>query len=212
MKSSLSLLIITKNFGGLIGQVLEAVKDLADEVVIVYESQGDSGFARSSLARMTRQFQYQTDDFGKRKAFGLAKCRGEWVLVLDDDEIVTPELKEEINNIRRSWTSQDDEKNIGYYIPFQNHFLGRPVNYGGEDYKMLRLFRKDSVFIKPALVHEGFVLKKGNAGYLKNKINHYSGLIATICRFLTSFEMQIPKYKRNLFFTFQSPMNTKFFF
>ena len=52
--------------------------------------------------------------------------------------------------------------------------MGRPVNRGGEDYKMLRLFRKDSVLITPALVHEGFRLKKEEVGMLKSKILHYS--------------------------------------
>ena len=96
MKTSLSLLIITKNFGGLLGQVLGLVKGLADEVVIVYEElpiklKRDFG--------MRRQFQYKTDDLGKKRAFGLKKCRGEWILVLDDDEIISEELKKEIIQI-----------------------------------------------------------------------------------------------------------------
>jgi hypothetical protein len=59
-------------------------------------------------------------------------------------------------------------------IPFQNHFLGKPVNFGGENYKMLRLFKKNKVIITAEKTHQKYLLKSKKVGYLRGKIIHYS--------------------------------------
>ncbi len=94
------------------------------------------------------------------------------MLVLDSDEIISDQLRSEIN-----FKGQNSKFKIQYYaynIPFQTHFLGKPLRHGGEDYKKLVLFRKDSVIIKPALLHEKFEMKNGRSGVLVNPIYHYS--------------------------------------
>lgn len=172
MKVSLSLLIITKNAEETIEKTLESVKNLVDEIVIVdnYSCDKTVEIAKRHQAKV---FFYKGKDLGKQAGLGLNKCKGRWILVLDADEYLSPGLKKEIKkifDIRYSILG----KYTGFYIPFQNHFLGKQVNYGGENYQMLRLFRKDSVDIKPAIVHHKYFLKKGKAGYLKNKIIHHS--------------------------------------
>jgi len=175
----LSLLMITKNAEELLEKSLVSCRGLVDEIIAV------DNFSKDQTREILKKFGakiyiHPEEDLGKQRAYGLKKVSNEWVLVLDADEILSQELKKEIRYsilaIRKKIpNNQYPISNIeGYLIPFQNHFLGKPINYGGENYKMLRLFRKNSVEIKPSYVHEGFQLKSGKPGLLQNKIYHFS--------------------------------------
>ena len=96
--------------------------------------------------------------------------KGKWILILDSDEIVSEILQREIAKLVNRHIAEND----GYLIPYHNHFLGRRVKYGGENYSMLRLFRRGTGKILPRLVHEKFELKSGNIGELKGYLDHYS--------------------------------------
>ena len=174
MKTKLSLLLISKDADELLEACLRSSKGLVDEIIIIDDFSSDRTLeiAKRYNAKI---YLHHEHDFGKQRAYGLKKVSGEWVLVLDSDEVLSDGLKSEINKILSPRLSRDSRMTIsGYLIPFQNHFLGRPVKYGGENYKMLRLFKKDSVGIEPGLVHEHFALKQGKVGKLKHKIYHYS--------------------------------------
>lgn len=170
MKSSLSVVIITKNAEELIDQCIQSLKGLADEIIVAddYSTDKTVEIARKYGAKV---YLHHQPDFGKQKAYGVSKTKGEWVLVVDSDEIVSEELKKEIKEIPRS---ARNDRYDGYYIPFQNHFLGKSLKYGGENYKKLVLFKCNAVTIKPALVHEKFEIKSTKIGELKGKIYHYS--------------------------------------
>lgn len=167
----MSLLMITKDSEELLEKSLKSTQAIADEIVIIDNDSRDKTIeiAKKFQARI---FKHDENDLGKKRAFGLNKTRGRWILVLDADEVISEKLSREIQELDQEKLRK---KNIaGFYIPYQNHFMGKAINYGGENYKMLRLFRKESVVISPALVHEGFRLKKGEAGVLEHKIDHYS--------------------------------------
>ena len=74
-------------------------------------------------------------DFAKERnrALRQAQGKGEWVLFLDSDEILTPELENEIKNLNPG-------RYGAYYIKRKNYFLGR---YVGTD-KIIRLVKKGS--------------------------------------------------------------------
>lgn len=170
MKVKLSLLMITKNAEELIEKSLKSVKGLVDEIVVIDNFSTDEtvNIAKKYGAKI---FLHKEEDLGKQRAYGLIKVTGEWVLALDSDEIVSEKLRNEIS----SRVNRDQISNFSAFnIPFQNHFLGRPISHGGEDYKKLILFRKDTVKIEPAFVHEKFEVKRGVVRNLKNKIYHYS--------------------------------------
>jgi Glycosyltransferases involved in cell wall biogenesis len=170
MKSNVSLLTITKNAQETLEKTLLSVEGLVDEVVIIDDYSTDRTLAIAKRYR-AKIFLHHEKDFGKQKAYGLKKCQNKWILVLDSDEFLSPALKQEIALLFKTKKSDDY---AGFLIPFQNHFLGRKVNYGGENYKKLIFFKKDAVEIRPALVHEKFEIKKGKIGELKNKVYHYS--------------------------------------
>ena len=172
MKISLSLLTITKNSEETIKKTLDSVKNLVNEIVIVDNYSSDKTVAIAKKYQ-SKVFFYKGKDLGRQAKLGLNKCQGDWILVLDSDEYLSSKLKREIKKIFDIRYSILEEY-AGFYIPFQNYFLGRQLKYGGENYKMLRLFKKDSVDIKPAIVHHKYFIKKGKIGFLKNKIIHHS--------------------------------------
>lgn len=98
------------------------------------------------------------EDFAKERNDALKKVSGEWILFLDSDEVVTKELKEEIDKLNPS-----GEIN-GYYIP----------RTGMVEEKLLRLARKNSGKWERC-VHEVWMVK-GKIGCLRNKIIHNEDL------------------------------------
>lgn len=165
---SLTLLIITKNAEKLLDHVILSAKGIVDRIVIVDNVSTDKTIeiAKKYSAKIIN---YNGNNLGEQRNIGLQEVKTEWVLVLDSDERLSLGLKQEIQETLSRYSEFD-----GFFIPFQNHFLGKEINHGGENYSMLRLFRTDSATIKPDLVHEGFKIKDGRISKLKNKIIHYS--------------------------------------
>lgn len=119
-------------------------------------------------------------------------CSGDWVLILDSDEVVSEELKREIIKLLNGQIV----KETAFEIPYQNFFLGRPIKYGGEDYKMVRLFRKDALEIRPSIVHNKLFVKYGKVGRLEGKILHnsYRSLWQVFSKF-TDYAIKMAKIK-----------------
>lgn len=163
----LSHLVITKNSGSLLARSLESSRGLVDEIVVVDASSSDNT-REIAKAYGARIYESGGNDLGRQRSLGLSQCRGKWVLMLDADEEVGQALKDEIRGLHADSVPED-----GFFIPYQNHFLGRPVYHGGEDYRVLRLFRRDKASISENPIHEHAVVA-GRTGVLKNHILHYS--------------------------------------
>lgn len=161
--------MITKNAAETLEKSLASIKKIADEIIIVDSMSTDRTveIAKNYLAKV---YVKEFEDIGKQRIFGFNKATGKWVLILDSDEIVSEklmmEIKSKIENTRIKINS--------YYIPYQNFFLNKPLQFGGEDYKMLRLFRRVKINIEPSLVHNKIEIKDKKIGYLKGKIFHHS--------------------------------------
>lgn len=168
MKSGLSVVMVTKNSEALLDQSLNSVKGLAREIIIV---DGNSTDRTLKIAREhdAKIFQFPVEDQGLKKNYGLHKSTCDWVLILDSDEIIGSLLRKEIIKVI---SSKSDF--TSYLIPYNNHFLRKPLKYGGENYKILRLFKRKLAIIKPAVDHEKVEIVSGRTGLLRNKIDHYS--------------------------------------
>lgn len=146
---------------------LEAVKDLADEIVIVDGGSEDKTveIAKSFKAKIIQTNNPPIFHINKNKAIDAAE--GDWILQLDADEIVTEELAKEIKQV----TSKVSETN-GYWIPRKNFFLGRFLKKGGQypDYT-LRLYKKGLGRLPGKDVHEQAEVE-GKVGYLKHDLIH----------------------------------------
>ncbi|MBP6045164.1 MAG: glycosyltransferase family 2 protein [Microgenomates group bacterium] len=168
MKHRLSVIMVTRNADELLFQSIKSVKDIADEIVVV-----DAGSTDRTLS-ILKSFNInpiatRLNHLGKNKSKALSRATGDLVLALDSDEIVSPSLIRTIKSLKRRKILAD-----GYIIPFRNHFLGRRLRYGGENYRMLRLAKRRKVNIKNVSVHESLVLNSKHFVNLGSPIMHYS--------------------------------------
>jgi len=174
---TLSVVIATFNEEKNIGRCLDSVNGLSDEIIIVDGSSKDKTveIARRYNAKIKITTNKPNFHINKQMAIDMASC--DWILQLDADELVSPELKEEIKTTVlsqksevRSPASEDAE---GYWMSRKNWFLGRFLLKGGQypDYT-LRLYKKGKGGLPQKDVHEQTVVE-GKIGYLKNPLLHY---------------------------------------
>ncbi|MDH4266811.1 MAG: glycosyltransferase family 2 protein [Deltaproteobacteria bacterium] len=167
----ISVAIITKDEEANIRACLESVK-WADEIVVV-----DSGSTdRTEMICQDFQARFFLEEwkgFPRQKNSAIEKTGNEWVLSLDADERVSPELRQEIQ--------QSLDKNPtfdGYFIARKNFFLGRWIRHCGwyPDFN-LRLFRKSLGRFQEREVHEKVEIQ-GKVGFLEHPLEHrtYSSL------------------------------------
>jgi glycosyltransferase involved in cell wall biosynthesis len=160
----LSVIIITKNEASHIGRCLESVS-WADEIIVLDSGSEDETV---SICRQYTDKVYETDwpGFGAQKQRALDKANGDWVFSIDADEIVTPELRAEIEK------ALQQEQFQGYEIPRLSSYCGRQMRHGGwwPDY-VLRLFRRDCGRFTDSVVHER-ILVQGQIGQLIAPLLH----------------------------------------
>lgn len=161
-----SVAIITKNSEKSIKKCVSSAL-FADEVVVV-DSGSEDNTVQICKNLGCKVLQKQWLGFGKQKQFAVDSCKNKWIFVLDSDEVITKELKDEILN-----TLKEPLFN-GYKIARLNWFFGKPIYHGGlyPDYT-IRLFKKDFGQFSDDEVHEK-VLIKGDVGALKNYMIHYA--------------------------------------
>jgi len=163
----ISLAITTFNEEENIGRCLDSVKGLVFEIVAVDGSSTDKTV--EILKRYGSKIEVTANplNFHINKNKAIAKCQGEWILQLDADEIVTLELKKEIQ------LSLNRPSVNGYWIPRKNYFLGRFLSKGGQypDYT-LRLYRRGKGRLPAKSVHEQAVVE-GKTAFLHNPLLHY---------------------------------------
>ncbi len=168
----LSVVLATFNEEENLGDCLDSVKSLADEIVIV---DGQSTDKTREIAKTfgVRVFKVKNPPiFHINKQKAIEKAKGEWILQLDADERLTEELKKEIK--LKTQKLQKNQEFSGYHIPRRNYFLGRWLKKGGQypDY-VIRLFKNGKGYLPCKSVHEQIVIK-GKIGYLKNPLIHLS--------------------------------------
>ena len=164
----ISIIVITKNEADDIRECLKSIS-WADEIIIL-----DSGSSDDTvkIAREFSKLVYISQDwqgFGIQKNRALAYATHNWVLSIDADERITPELRTEIQK-----AIAEPNSNSGFRIPRSSSYCGKFMRHSGwsPDY-VVRLFRKDSGKFSENIVHESLVIN-GNIGTLNYPIRHYA--------------------------------------
>lgn len=164
-KTPITVVVLTKNEEANIAECLESVKVWAAEIIVVDDLSTDNTV---SLAQkwadkvLTRKMDIE----GTHRNWAYAQAMNSWVLSLDADEKVTPELKEEISAAINATDC------VCFSVPLRNFIGNYWVRYGGwYPAGKVRLFRKEKFKYEDVVVHpRAFVDGKG--GHLTKDIIH----------------------------------------
>ncbi len=186
----LSVGILTFNSERRIRKVLDSVKGIADEIVVLDSGSQDRTveIAESSGARV---FFRKFDNFVNQKNYLLSLCRGEWVLFIDDDEVVSDELAEEIKRLKRGGAPAD-----GYYLNVLTNYLGKWIRHAWYPDWHLRLAKREKCRWVGNGVHESLKVN-GKVGYLKGDLLHYS--YESVSQHIKKIDLYTTLYARGAF-------------
>jgi glycosyltransferase involved in cell wall biosynthesis len=167
-KINLSVVILTKNESYRIIDCIKSIQDLANEIIVVDDLSTDET-VEVAKSRGVKIFIKKMENEGRHRNWAYAQAQNDWVLSLDADERLTPELCEEIINI----DLKNSEFNA-FTIPRRNYIGKYWLQYGGQyPAAQLKLFRKDKFKYEEVQVHPRAFLD-GKCGHLKRDIIHYS--------------------------------------
>jgi len=163
--------------------IVNAIKsvDFADEIIIVDSFSKDNTIKLATkLADTILQREYINS--ASQKNWAIPQAKFEWIFLIDADERVPLDLKEEILEVLSS------ENNFsGFWIKRQNYFMGKKIRFSGwRGDKVIRLFKRDKCKYEEKNVHAE-IISDGKIGMLKNKLIHNT---------FTSKEAYIDKLRR----------------
>ncbi len=124
--SKVSAIVLTKDDEIRIKECLESVS-WANEIIVVDNGSVDDTVKISKSAGATVVTEKVKTDFARLRNVGKEKATGDFLLYVDSDERVTPELKNEI--IERIKTFKPETSPVGYFIGRKNYYLGHPWPY-----------------------------------------------------------------------------------
>jgi glycosyltransferase involved in cell wall biosynthesis len=166
LRMKLTVIIPCYNEENNIRECLESVM-WADEILVV------DSFSTDKTLEIARDYtdrilQHKFVNDAVQKNWVIPQAQNNWVLIVDCDERVTPELRDEIINLLAQCPSKD-----GYWIKRRNYLMGKHVSHSGwgRD-SVLRLFRKNEGRYEEKRVHGEIQLT--NTGTLKSFFDHYT--------------------------------------
>ena len=171
---NISVFIIAKNEADRIASVIEAVKEIADEILVIDSGSTDQT-CDISLKLGAKVIYNEWKGYGPQKVFGESQCKNKWILNIDADEEVSKELVDEIKWI---FANKEHENHYGYKVKIVNRFRfeekSKKLAYF---YNQFRLYNKDYAGFKDSTIHDSVELKQGdktNIGQLNDVIYHQS--------------------------------------
>ena len=209
----LSVVLATRNEEENITRCINSVKDIASEIIVFDEYSTDKTreLAEKSGAKVFLEPHHDIFHITKQKA--LEKAKGEWILQLDADEIVTPELAKEIGKVissdggpqgllggdsnkqklflrhqqlieeRDGKIGKDGGEIVGYFIPRRNMFLGKPLIHAGVYPDVVIRLVKNRFARFPQKSVHEQIELDGKVGWLNGDLLHYDS--PTLKRYLS---------------------------
>ena len=174
--STLSVVLSVHNEEKLIEEALKSVSRIADEIIVVdNESSDKTAQIAKKYTKSIYEHKNTPNSLNTSKNYGFSKAKGDWILSLDADERVSPELAEEIMSSLRNFSQSTDVSQTsidGYWFPRKNIVFGKWIQHGiWYPDKQLRLFRKGKGKFPEKHNHE-YLEVTGELGELKNHLVH----------------------------------------
>lgn len=181
MTERLTVLIPCKDEALNIRACIESVRPVADEILVADSGSTDGTLDIVRSMRDCRIIEREYINSANFKNWAIPQSRNPWVLVVDSDERVTPELAAEIKTALAEGPRHD-----GYRINRDNYFFGHPIRHGiCHDDAPLRLFRREYRY-QERRVHADIVVPSGNVDRLTARFEHYT--VWTVERYLKTLD------------------------
>ena len=163
--NKISVIVITKDEEKNIVECLKSV-EWAGEIIVV-DSESTDRTVELAKKYTDKVFIRKWEGYVPQKKYAMSLTKYDWILSLDADERITPELKEEILNLSPDGFS-------GFKIRRKNFLMNKEITSCGweKDYQ-LRLMKKDKTSFSDRLVHEKFIVD-GEVETVKNPMLHYT--------------------------------------
>ena len=163
----ISIIVITKNEEHNIEACLESVRWAAD--IVVVDAESDDRTVEIARRFTEKVFVKPCMGFAAAKQFATGQSKNDWILWLDADERILPELADEIQKL-----IPGNPAHAAFTVARRAYFLGRWIKHSGwYPGRVARLFHKERAQFNSAAVHEGLVIK-GTVGQLRNDLLHYT--------------------------------------
>lgn len=163
----ISVTILTKNSEKYLTQVLTSLQTF-DEVLIYDNGSTDNTLKIAFTFPNVSIIEGLFYGFGITHNIASSKAKHDWILSIDSDEIVTPEMADEITHLKLNKTTV-------YSFSRHNYFNNKFIKWCGwyPDYQV-RLYNKTHTGFTDAKVHETIITKTSEIVFLKSPIIHYS--------------------------------------
>lgn len=160
----ISVLIIAKNEKDVIEDSIKSIKDLADEVIVIDDSEdGTDEIAQRLGAKVIKK---EFKNFSDQRNEAIKHASYEWIFYIDADERATPEFIKEV----KEKIKNDDLGIAGFFVRRKTFYLGRDWNFTD---KVERVFRKSKILGWKGVVHETPSVD-GKMDIINESILHYT--------------------------------------
>jgi glycosyltransferase involved in cell wall biosynthesis len=160
----ISAIILSHNDEDSIGRSLASLQ-WCNERIVIDDFSGDGTVNVAKKYKVTVYERHLGDDFASQRNFGVMKAKGEWVLFVDSDEVVSAALAKEIQE-----SSEIDC--AGFYVRRQDWLFGKPLRHGETArVRLLRLAKKNAGMWERT-VHEVWRVR-GITGEFNHPLDHF---------------------------------------
>ena len=160
----LSAVVLTKNEQDNIAKCLESL-EFCDETITIDDFSTDKTveFSKKYKAKIIQHA--LNNNFSAQRNFALSQIKSGWILFVDADEVISPELASEIK------TAITRADHVGFYLPREDILWGHRLHHGDTRTSLLRLARRGAGEWR-GRVHETWVVS-GRTGTLASALDHY---------------------------------------